>query len=422
MCKFAKRLALSVLLLAVPGVAQLTGGSAGPGWREQLGGSLPYFTSFGVGTDGDMWALDKNKPATGGYNVVHYNKSTNNWDSMNGAGSQIVVLNSSHVYVLNNQHNVYYTVDGAHTWNQLPSINAVQISVGSDASVAARTTTPLGCGYDIQVLVAGSSSWQDTGLGFSMVSIVNRNSIWGMCTSIAYPKVNVFHWTPQTGITQPNSSPCCPGSGWLNYINVDYDNTTVWGASPYNNNDKLNAGGQQAVWMAAIPAANGKANWLPLQNVPGGAAVGIVGPTRLPPGPSPVGYNDFAVTGSGRVWQFVNDVTGPNQIVDFGTLNALSPPSSGWTPNFDYLVFGTLCCGGGGPSYQLYGKSIPNGFVDQYEPQTISPGSQVQCQFRFYPSAPGTYSGTITLDYIPTTSGFSQHLILTIRVSGTWTP
>lgn len=405
-----------VLALVVPGVAQLTG--AGPGWREQLGGRLPYFWSFGVGTDGDMWALDKNQPIAGDYKVVHYNKSTNNWDTVSGGGSQIVVLNATHVYVLNDLNNIYETSDGARTWNQLPSINAVQISVGSDGTIAARTNTALGCGYDVQILVPGSSGWQHTGLGLSMVSIVNRNSIWGICTSIAYPKVNVFHWTPQTGITQPNSSPCCPGSGWLNDINVDYDDTTVWGVSPYDNNGKPIAGGQQEVWLAAIPAANGKANWIPLREVPGGA-VEIVGPTRLPPGPD-VGYNDFAVTKSGRVWQYVNDITGPNQIIDFGTLSTIFPSSTGGV-NWVYVIFGYLTPAGG-PSYQLWGKSIPNGFVDEYEPTYITPGTQVQCQFGFYPSVPGTYSGTITLDYIPVTSGYTQHLTLTIQVSGTWAP
>jgi hypothetical protein len=115
---------------------------------------------------------------------------------------------------------------------------------------------------------------------------------------------------------------------------------------------------------------------------------------------------------------------GANQTVKFGTVNTVPRPNCdvncdepgyvNWGTNTNYSA-----------TYQLFGITPVPGFnfsppYGAGPPNYVAPGSGFSCTVQFDPASPGTYSGTIVVDYINIHT--NQHLYLTISVSGTYAP
>jgi hypothetical protein len=116
---------------------------------------------------------------------------------------------------------------------------------------------------------------------------------------------------------------------------------------------------------------------------------------------------------------------GANQTNNFGTVHTVpwSPCKSNCPPGSGYVSWGYNT--NYGTTYQLYSITSVTGFDFSLPdgagpPNFVAGGSAWSCTVEFNPARAGTYSGTITLDYIAQNTG--KHLLLTVAVSGTYAP
>lgn len=191
--------------------------------------NTPSLRQIGVGDDDDMWAIENTTEITGGYPILHFNHSSQGWDTMPGAAIAVAVSDSSFVYALNSSNYVYQWNGSG--WTQFPGKMA-QISVGQDGDLWGLSySTNYGCGKMVERYDPSTKSWVAQNFGLTQISVRTQSEVYGVCQPT--PNSNIYKWTSSTGWHLVG--------GWLSQVearasaavgitsSANYSDDYVWG-------------------------------------------------------------------------------------------------------------------------------------------------------------------------------------------------
>ena len=169
----------------------------------------PALSKIAVGVDGVVVGLKTDGT------LAQYDSNAKLWSALPTlpGATQVALANRSTIYAIANS-TLYTLTNGV--WSQFSSQPFSQVAVGGDGDLWTIGTTAYGCGNTVYHYSSGSFVQQTQGL--SQISVETFDNVFGLCSSIASPSDNLFHY---------NGTSWSSFHGWLSQVAVAGD--ALWG-------------------------------------------------------------------------------------------------------------------------------------------------------------------------------------------------